>query len=75
VERSSRGLIKGPIPFSGGAEENNENICQESWCTGQDLNQEPPRYKSEALLLEATLLDAAISFSYKMCSKTDFVFS
>jgi hypothetical protein len=60
--------------ISGGADKNHENIYQDSWCTGQDLNQAPPTLKSEALQLETTMLDATVSFLYKQCSKTDFVF-
>jgi hypothetical protein len=53
VEGSGRGLIFKVISrnLPGETEENHETFSQDSWHTGQHLNQIPPEYKSEALAL------------------------
>jgi hypothetical protein len=42
--------------FLEGFEEKHTKFSQDSRCDSQDTNQKPPKYKSEALILEHLLL-------------------
>jgi hypothetical protein len=53
VEGSGCGLFQGNIPAFAWREWGKpQTICQNNQCPGQDSNWAPPKYKSEALLVE-----------------------
>jgi hypothetical protein len=52
LERSGHGLIQlSSRDFSGGTEENYENVSSNRWCPGRDLNLVLPEYESTLLSL------------------------